>query len=183
MKTKLFFGIILSVFIVLTAGCKKKDQHTLSTKLIEPEQLVSMPEAIAITGNTYTDKGVKENAIVGQKICFYENSNNDLFQVSLIQKAFIASNSGLQEPKAYYDPVKQVFSNIEPLTGVGDEAFYIPSPASALHLMCSGYYINIIIMKGDRLINGDWTPEAKRAIYINAGKKACENLKKILSSK
>lgn len=168
------------VSIMLLIGCSKSDTSTPnSAKLIEPEQLVSMQEASAITNNTYTGKKTTNNAAIGQKLCDYENSKDGLFQVSLIQKAFIPSNCGLQEPQKHYDFAYQNFSNTEIIPELGDEAFYCPSPR-ALHIMYLGYYINIMIVKEDKLINGDWKPNETRVIYISAGKKACENLKKIV---
>lgn len=180
MKLRSVLRTLPLVSAMLIIGCSKSDTSNPSTtKIIEPEQLVSMQEASTITANTYTAKKTTNNAAIGQKLCDYDNSKDGLFQISLIQKAFIPSNCGLQEPQKHYDFAYQNFSNTEIIPELGDEAFYCPSPR-ALHIMYLGYYINIMIVKEDKLINGDWKPNETRVIYISAGKKACENLKKIV---
>lgn len=181
-KIKLAIWIIL-VSTFFTNCNKNGNSDTSSIKLIEPEQLVSMEEASAITANVYTHKNNSDNAVVGQKLCDYDNEKNGLFQVGLTQQAYIPENCGLKSPKAFYDEAKLNFSNNETINGLGDEAFYCPTSPSALHIMCSGYYIHITIIKEDKILNGDWKPNEKKVIYFNAGTKACENLKKIRTEK
>lgn len=180
MKFKSVLRTLPLLSAMLLIGCSKSDTANPSNaKLIEPEQLISMQEASSITANTYTGKTTTNNAAVGQKLCGYDNVKNGLFQIGLIQKAFIPSSCGLQEPKEHYDFAKQNFSNTEIVPELGDEAFYCPSPR-ALHIMYLGYYINIMIVKEDKFISGDWEPNEAKVIYITAGKKVCNKLKEIV---
>lgn len=184
MKTKFFISKSFLLLIVLSlVSCAKKDNSTTkikSVQLIESEQLISLEEAALITSNSYTTKKVTENKVVGQKICTYLNERDGLFQITLTQKGLIPPNCGLKDPKAFYESSKQLYSDIEDISGVGDQAFYSKSP-SVLNILCKDHYITISIIRENKFKDGDWEPNDKKAIFINAGKKACENLIKILN--
>lgn len=143
-------------------------------------QLVSTAEASAITGESYSSTQTSEQPVVGLKICDYENADYGLFQISLTQTAAI-NGAGLKTAKEYYESMKANFTNREMVTGVGDEAFIENTNGMLYILYTNDYYINICIMqKGLPIDPNRWTTAQKKSKKIAAGKKAVENLQKLL---
>lgn len=139
---------------------------TAASALIEPEQLISQEEAEALLGETLKGKKT-ENAVVGQKIYFYESadeSSNQYLQISLTQQAFMAEGSA-NTPQQIYQAICDAFE-AEPVSGLGDEANIIPS---GYQIMCDGYYLAITAHTSD-----------DDGVMSEASKTAVANLKALL---
>lgn len=143
---------------------------------VDPQKLISRAEAEQLVGNALKDPDKdKINGIPseGMTFCLYdtEATNGRFLQVSVFQRTETYNG----DPRAVFDALKTPAANstaqpaIAAVSGVGDEAF-IADPG--LHMMYKGYYILIAV--------GDPRDPANQEILKAAGKKAAENLDKLL---
>lgn len=167
MKKSLLGMMILVTAVMGLVACQSRQDKTeaVSAKIIEPAMLLSREDAKALTGVDFAACTVKEQPVVGQKLCVYDKGDSFL-QVGLTQVAFMNKKtleSG-STPESIYKTTKEAFSGAETIAGVGDDNFMAPP---GLHILKDGYYITISVgMAKDR--------EKLKA----AGLKAVENLEK-----
>jgi hypothetical protein len=166
---KVWSGVmVLLVAAVFLVSCESKQgkPEAGSAKIIEPAMLLSKDDAKALTGVDFGECQVKEQPVVGQKLCVYDKGNS-LVQVGLSQVAFMDKktlDSG-STPESIYKTTKAAFTGAESIAGVGDDNFLAPP---GLHILKNGYYITISLgMANDK--------EKLKA----AGIKAVENLDKL----
>ena len=111
--------------------------------IIEPEQLISKADAESILGISVADGEKTENAVVGQKICFYDGMNDDIngfLQISISQDAFIA-NAGAMSAESIYTSTKEMFGeDLTPVEGLGDDAFLA---TGGYYILYKGYFISV----------------------------------------
>jgi hypothetical protein len=120
--------------------------------VIEPDQIVTLGEAMEIMGVDLAEGDKTDNEIVGQKLCTYESPDPDsfsFFEVTVTQTAFLPQeqiDNGIS-PEGIYMMTKDNFvDTLEPVTGIGDDAF-IDTPG--LHLWYRGYYVVIGLGNSD----------------------------------
>ncbi|RQW86782.1 MAG: hypothetical protein EHM79_09110 [Geobacter sp.] len=135
--------IVLLVVTVFLVSCesKKSTPEADFAKIIEPAMLLSKEEAKALTGVDFGECEVKEQPVVGQKLCVYDKGDS-MVQVGLSQVAFMAKktlDSGTT-PESIFKTTKEAFSGAESLAGVGDDNFMAPP---GLHILKNGYYLTI----------------------------------------
>lgn len=135
--------IVLLVVTVFLVSCERKQSTTEadSAKIIEPAMLLSKEEAKALTGVDFAECEVKEQPVVGQKLCVYDKGDS-MVQVGLSQVAFMDKktlDSGTT-PESIYKTTKDAFSGAESIAGVGDDNFMAPP---GLHILKNGYYLTI----------------------------------------
>jgi hypothetical protein len=79
-------------------------------------------------GEEMKDGQYSENKVVGQKICFYEATDENSFaflQINLTQNSFISPNilaSG-QNAQTIFNSIKEAFPDRQDIKGMGDDAF------------------------------------------------------------
>lgn len=178
-KYYLVMIIVVLLMTVSLVGCAQSNESNLTSEntseldqLIEPCQLISKSEAEELLGKALTDPEKADNAVVGQKICFYDSLSDDaegFLEVNLTQQAFMESD-GLTS-RFLFDSIKENFEDefIE-IDGIGDEAF-IATPG--IHILKGEYYIVIGV--------GDSSDETNRVILKAAGKKAVGNLESLIN--
>ncbi|MBI5654646.1 hypothetical protein HZC53_03275 [Candidatus Uhrbacteria bacterium] len=136
-KAILISGIFISLF---GAGCGNSTTQTTDGgktvesavvgKAYDPCALLTVDDVKAFYPNeTITVKDDKSNIPnpVGQRICFFDIGDDMKFvQLSIIATADMSAtvrSGGLSAEKMYYDE-KQLLEGTEPVTGLGDEAYY-----------------------------------------------------------
>lgn len=145
------------------------DEQPSTGALIEPEQLISSEEAAQLLGEAVTDGDKTEQEVVGLKICNYEAQDENSFrflQISITQQAFMPND--VNTPASLYESTVGAFES-EAVEAIGDEAAFA---TPGLHIMSDGYYISIAAGNSD--------DEAVRAILLEAGALAVQNLKNLL---
>ncbi len=148
--------------------------ESISPQIIEPEELISKEEAEQLLGETVKDGEKNEQAVVGQKICFYNAQNEDslsYLQISITQTSFM-KNDG-QTPESIYTATKEALIETgeqRQIDGVGDEYFF---GTPGLHILTDGYYLCIAVGNSDE--------EKVQQMLEQAGALAVGNLEKILS--
>jgi hypothetical protein len=176
--------ILFMVYVIsgsFMSSCKKDSDGASSAKLIEPGQLISISEALTITGENYIKTETSEQKVVGLKICDYTTSDDGLFQISLTQTAAL-NGSGLKIAKEFYQSAKANYTDQESVSNVGNDAFISNTNGDLNILYTDNYYITIWIMQEGLFTDpGRWTAAQKKAKKIAAGQKAVENLKKLLA--
>jgi len=141
--------------------------------IIEPEQLISKPEAEQLLGEAVKDGEKKEQPVVGKKICFYNAQNEDslsFLQISITQAAFM--KSGSQTPESIYAATKEALIETDEqrsISGVGDEYFF---GTPGLHILKDGYYLCIAVGNSD--------DSKVQEVLEQAGALAVANLQKAL---
>lgn len=161
-------AIVLLVVAVFLVSCESKQgkKEAGSAKIIEPAQLLSKEDVKSLTGVDFGVCEVKEQPVVGQKLCVYDKGNS-MVQVGLSQVAFMDKktlDSG-STPESIYKTTKEAFTGAETIAGVGDDNFLAPP---GLHILKNGYYITISLgMSNDK------------EKLKTAGMKAVENLDKL----
>jgi hypothetical protein len=174
-------GSLCLISLLLVCSCKKDSDNSPSAKLIEPGELISITEASQISGESYMETETSQQETIGLKLCDYSTADDGLFQIGLTQTAAISKSAGLKTAQAFYQGVKDNFSDQEAISGIGEEAF-ISNTNGDLNILYSDYFISIYIaQEGIYIDPGRWTAAQKKAKKIAAGKKAIENLKKILA--
>lgn len=112
--------------------------------IIEPEELISQQEAEQLLGKSVSQGEKSEQAVVGQKIYFYDTQTDDppsYLQISITQAAFM-ENAG-QTPESIYAAIKEALietSGQEQVDGIGSEYFF---GTPGLHIFKDGYYLCI----------------------------------------
>lgn len=145
--------------------------NTVVAAVIEPEQLISKEEAAVLLGEAVLDGEKTENAVVGQKICFYDatdEASDQFLQIGIIQQAFMPEDS-TNTPESIYKTTRDYGDGSQVVTGIGDEAI----------LAGGGYYI----LSGDYVIivcAGNTDDPAVLAVLDEAGALAINNLNAIL---
>jgi len=170
--------IIISALLILTlifAGCGSANSGSTSSgskTVIEPEQLISKTEAQALTKLTLKDGAKTEQAVVGQKIIFYDseatNTGVSFLQVSLTQQAFMPSGSS-NTPQSIYNSIKSTISSTARVEGIGDDAFFA---TPGLHILSDGYYIVIAAGNSDKA--------SVQTVLKEAGLLAVQHLKELI---
>lgn len=169
--------IIISALLILTlifAGCGSSggSANSGSKTIIEPEQLISKTEAQTLTKLTLKDGAKTEQAVVGQKIIFYDseatNTGVSFLQVSLTQQAFMPSGSS-NTPQSIYNSIKSTISSTARVEGVGDDAFFA---TPGLHILSDGYYIVIAAGNSDKA--------SVQTVLKEAGLLAVQHLKELI---
>ncbi len=154
MKKRYVIISALMILALIFAGCgssgTSSNSNSSSSSVIEPQQLISKAEAQTLTGLKLKDGEKTEQAVVGQKIIFYDSDSTStgvsFLQVSLTQQAFMPSGSS-NTPQSIYNSIKSAFPDAVKVDGIGDEAF-IATPG--LHIYADGYYIVIAAGNSDK---------------------------------
>ncbi|MEA4971421.1 MAG: hypothetical protein VB051_13020 [Candidatus Pelethousia sp.] len=148
--------------------------ESISSLIIEPEELISKEEAEQLLGEAVKDGEKNEQAVVGQKICFYNAHNEDslsYLQISITQTSFMKSDG--QTPESIYTSTKEALIETgeqRQIDGVGDEYFF---GTPGLHILKDGYYLCIAAGNSDA--------EKLHQVLEQAGALAVGNLERILS--
>ncbi|MFH1076825.1 MAG: hypothetical protein V1753_08330 [Pseudomonadota bacterium] len=166
MKKLFTFTTCVVLFVSMFCVCYSENKGKLGvvgSKIIEPAMIISREDASVLTGVSFGECTVKEQPVVGLKLCVYEKDGAFL-QLGLTQAAFMDKKGG-NTPESIYNSIKGGFEDAVKIEGVGDDNFIAPP---GLHIMKDGYYMTISlgIMTKDR--------EKLKA----AGMKAVENLGK-----
>lgn len=157
---------------VETPADNSKD--TPSAGIIEPEQLISKQEAEQLLGEAVKPGEKSEQAVVGQKICFYGVQNGDsgnFLQISITQTAFMKNDS--QTPESIYTTTKEALIETgeqRQIDGVGDEYFF---GTPGLHILKDGYYLCIAAGNSD--------DDKVQQVLEQTGVLAVRNLEKALN--
>ena len=157
-------GMLL--IISLLCGCNSKPKENTgntATKIIEPSMIITKEDAKALTGVNFGECTVKEQPVVGLKLCVYEKDGAFL-QIGITQSAFM-DNTNSNTPESIYKSTKNAFKDAAKIDGIGDDNFLSPP---GLHILKGSYYMTVSLglMSKDR--------EKLKA----AGMKAVENLNK-----
>ena len=112
-----------------------------SGKVLEPAMLLSQEEAKVLTGVSFEACTVKEQSVVGLKLCVYEK-DGVLLQIGVTQVAFMnkKSREGGTTPQSIYLAIKGAFKDAARIDGVGDDNFIAPG---GLHILKDGYYLTV----------------------------------------
>ncbi len=145
-----------------------------TSRIIEPEELISQEEAAQLTGEAVQPGEKTEQPVVGQKLCFYNAVNEDsrvFLQISVTQNAFMSNDN--QDTENIYKVTKENIMEtgeqrqVDGLTG--DYFFGTPG----LHIFKDGYYLCIAAGNSD--------DEKVQQVLEQAGILAVKNLEKALS--
>lgn len=162
MKKVFLTAACMILAVSLICGCDSKPKEK-TAKLIEPAMIITKDDAKAITGTAFGECTVKEQPVVGLKLCVYEKDGAFL-QVGLTQAAFMDKKSS-NTPESIYNGIKGGFKDAPKIEGVGDDNFIAPP---LFHIMKGGYYLTLSL--------GATTDSDKLKA---AGMKAVENLGKL----
>jgi hypothetical protein len=178
MRNKKTSLIILCLALSLSA-CQNNDKSntatssattsTTSSKILEPENLITKIEAAELLGAPVAEGEKRETKEIGQKICFYKpanDSSNHFLQIALTQDAFMPPG-GVGSETIYRETKKMTGDSKTDVKELGNEAFIA---ANGLNIYKNGYYIVI----STSLVHKD----TQDPMLISAGKKALENLEK-----
>lgn len=174
MRKRYIIILALLILTLIFTGCGSSGGSTSSGSktVIEPEQLISKTEAQALTKLTLKDGAKTEQAVVGQKIIFYDsaatNTGVSFLQVSLTQQAFMPSGSS-NTPQSIYNSIKSTISSTARVEGVGDDAFFA---TPGLHILSDGYYIVIAAGNSDKA--------SVQTVLKEAGLLAVQHLKELI---
>jgi hypothetical protein len=167
---------IVTIFFLISGWYINHDAHAndpkMSTKLVEPCELITRTEAEEIMGEKMKDGQYSENKVVGQKICFYEAADESSFaflQISLTQNSFISQKvltSG-QNAQTIFNSIKEAFPDRQDIKEMGDEAF-VATPG--IHILKDDYYLTI----------GAGNINRNKNKLIDAGAKAMTKLEAVL---
>lgn len=166
MKTMFLATTCIMLTLCLLCGCDSNPKGAVSAavaKMIEPAMIITKEDAQAVTGINFADCTVKEQPVVGLKMCVYEKDGAFL-QVGLTQSAFMDKKGG-NTPESLYRTTKSAFKDAVKIDGVGDDNFLAPP---GLHILKGGYYMTVSL---------GLTSKDKEKLQA-VGIKAVENLSK-----
>lgn len=185
---KKFLLILIALTILVLGGCNSKENSNntkqktdtkktesstkkKSSKIIEPEELITKEDAEKLTGLKIVDVEKTEEERVGLKIYGYTTEgdvmDSILLQITISQQAFMVKGQP-NTPEDIYRGTLDMFDDKIKVEGIGDEA-YIFTPG--LHILRDGYYITISAGKTS-------DPDVQELLK-KAGKHAIDNLDKL----
>jgi hypothetical protein len=157
-------GILLIISVL--CGCDSKPKENTGNtevKIIEPSMIITKEDAKALTGVNFGECTVKEQPVVGLKLCVYEKDGAFL-QIGITQSAFMDTTNSTT-PESIYKSTKSAFKDAARIDGIGDDNFLSPP---GLHILKGNYYMTVSL----GLVSKD------REKLKAAGMKAVENLNK-----
>ena len=170
--------LVLLSFVLLLTACGStpsgSDDKKATNRIIEPYEIISQEEAEDIMGITFDTKEDTGSEAVGLKIAYYDAEWGYL-QISLTQQAAMPATQTQTPEDAYYGTKKMFADSIEEIDGIGDDAFF----EHGLHILQDGYLITIMMAKYNENIL-KLENFVTREMYLEAGRLAVENLKKLL---
>ncbi|MBU1568694.1 MAG: hypothetical protein KJ630_24090 [Proteobacteria bacterium] len=166
MKRMLLATTCIMLMFFLFCGCDSNPKGkavSAGAKMIEPAMIITKEDAKSFTGVDFVDCTVKEQPVVGLKLCVYEKDEAFL-QIGLTQSVFMDKKSG-NTPESLFLTTKNAFKDAVKIDSVGDDNFLAPP---GLHILKDSYYLTVSLglMSKDK--------EKLKAVGI----KAVENLKK-----
>ncbi len=144
MLLRLLSAVCILSFLVLPTTA-------LAEKGVNPCDLVTKAEVEALAGEAMAAPDLQEQAMIGQRICFFSAASDDSFrfvQVTLQQLASMpeAMVKAGRTPRQNFDGIRDMLETTIPVEGVGDEA-YIGTPG--LHVMVGEVYLGIDVGNSD----------------------------------
>ena len=174
MRKLVFF---LSLVLLLSAcGSKPSNsgENNVANKIIEPYEIISLEEAEELLGITFETTEDSGAAAVGLKIVVYDTEWG-YFQISITQQAAMPETQ-TQTPEDIYYATKEMFMDtLEEVEGIGEDAFF----EYGLNILQDGYFITIMMAKYNEDIL-HMENQVTQEMYLEAGRLAIENLKKLL---
>jgi hypothetical protein len=138
MKKHLNAGFVLLLFMALSVMAHAGGSSN-------PCGLLTKDEAEAFAGEAVTSPELKDTKNpLGQKMCLYNTVSSRLIQISVIRTADMAPDTRKhgQTAAKVYKSTKEMLEPVEPVQGVGDDAFW---GTPGLHILKGDIYALISV--------------------------------------